>query len=191
MKVKISLYTEPAIGSSLSYLVDPVYGNVENIEGVGKLIKQAITSAAPFISNQELSTLVGSFDFYRYLDVQMLQKYLRDNGILMIVSQVTSEIEMPTEGVFVEVVSPCVDELPVSTIYYDPENQYDIVRIAADQVEKLNIDDPNLVPESNLRSVIKAITEMRDKGMSVFPMQIDQVGNAMVDRGFQFYYIYI
>lgn len=191
MKVKVNIYSEKSIGSPLRTLIDPVIGEVETYEQLGVLISSAINNASPFLPDQELVTLVSGYPFGRWMDIVNLQTYLRNNGLVLMVTEITSDpIDINLESYYIEVVSPVMGMLPVSTTFYSESGQYDILSIVSEIVSKFNVGDQTLVPDPTIISMLTAIEDMQSKGMPIFPMYLDQIQNELANYGFQMYYVY-
>lgn len=192
MKVKVSIYSEKSMSAPLSVLIDPIYGEVSSISEIAPLISSAMQSASAYITNQELITMVESYGIQRLLDIVSLQVCLRKQGLVLQVTEISTDpIQLGNRGQALEVISPVMNLLPVSTIFYDESGQYDLVEIVDEIITKFNVADPSLVPNSDVRTMITYIKDMKSKGMPVFPMYVDQLIGELMDYGFQFNYIYL
>lgn len=192
MKVKVSIYSEKTLGAPLSVLMDPIYGDIEKFDEIGPMVSTALNAVSAYLPDQEVITMVDSMGINRWMDIVNLQVYLRNNGLVLLVTEVSGEqSSFGTDGVLVEVVSPRIDVLPMSTSYYSQDNQYDMLSIVEDQVNKFMVGDSNIIPNASIKTLLDAINDMKSKGMQVFPMYIDQVEYELTAYGFQMFYIYL
>jgi len=192
MKVKVSIYSEKTLGAPLSVLMDPIYGDIEKFDEIGPMVYTALNAVSAYLPDQEVITMVDSMGINRWMDIVNLQVYLRNNGLVLLVTEVSGDqSSFGTDGVLVEVVSPRIDVLPMSTSYYAQDNQYDMLSIVEDQVNKFMVGDPNIIPNASIKTLLNAINDMKSKGMQIFPMYIDQVEYELTAYGFQMFYIYL
>lgn len=193
MKVKVCIYGEKTQGAPLNVLMDPIYQDVENFSEISPLINTALNAVSAYLPDQEILTMVDTMGISRYMDIVNLQTYLRNNAnMVLLVTEVTSdEASLGTDGIMIEVVSPRVDVLPMSTTYYAEDGQYDVISIITEQVEKFAVGDPNIIPNSSIRTLINSIDNLKQNGMTIFPMYADQLEYELMNYGFQMYYIYL
>lgn len=192
MKVKVDIYSQKSVGAPLNMIMESIYGDAESYEDMSALIVSAITSASAFLPDQDVTTLVQSMGISRWLDIVNLQEYFKSIGFVLSVTEVTSEpVSLGSTGAFIEIVSPRIDLLPVSTVFYDDTGNYDILQVVSQIVDKFNIGDPSIIPNAAIRQLISAFNNMEEHGMQVFPMYNDQLLNELADYGFELRYIYI
>lgn len=192
MKVKVCIYSEKTLGAPLSVLMDPIYKDIDKFDEIGSMVYSALNAVSAYLPDQEVITMVESMGINRWMDIVNLQVYLRANNLVLLVTEVsTDQVSLGTDGVIVEVVSPKIDSLPVSTSYYSQDNQYDMVSIIEEQVNKFMIGDSNIIPESSIKMLLSAINDMKSKGMQIFPMYVDQLEYEFSTYGFQMFYIYL
>lgn len=193
MKVKVSIYQQRSLGAPLQTIMDPVYGEIEKYEDLGQYLTTAIMNAESYIDNSsELTNLIETAGITRYLDIVNLQVSLLSQGLVLLVTQVTTDqSKLGVDGVALEIISPLVGMLPVSTSYYDESKNYDMVEIVDEIVTKFNLGDPGLVPQSTIKSLLASIKDMKSRGLDIFPMYIDQLTNELVNYGFSLYYVYL
>jgi len=192
MKVKVCIYSEKTVGAPLNVIMDPIYKDVEQFTEIGPMVSTALNAVSAYLTDPEVITMVESMGITRWLDIVNLQVYLRSTGLVLLVTEVTSEqSSFGTDGILIEVVSPKLTTLPVSTTYYSEDNQYDMLSIVEDQVNKFVIGDSNIVPNASILMLLNSINDMKSKGMQIFPMYVDQVEYELTAYGFQMYYIYL
>lgn len=192
MKVKVDIYSQKSLGAPLNMITDSVYGDAESYDDISALVVSAITSASAFLPDQDVTTLVQSMGISRWLDIINLQKYFQSLGFVLSVTEVTSEpVKLGTTGAFIEIVSPRIDLLPVSTVFYDESGNYDILQVVSQIVDKFNLGDPSIIPTASIRQLISAFNNMEEHGMQVFPMYNDQLLSELADYGFELRYIYL
>lgn len=191
MKVKVIIYQEKIQGGPLEVLSDAVYGEVSSLQQITPLLTTALNNAYIYLQNTEIITMIESSEIKRWLDIVNIQNYLRKQGLFLLVSEVVSDEQKPEKGTYIEVVTPNLGMLPMSTVYYDESSQYDIVDIITEQVQKFNLGDNTLVPNSDIVSTLSAINDMKSKGMPIFPMYVDTLQNELANYGFTMYYVYV
>lgn len=190
MKVKVAIYSEPVYGSPLQVLTDPIYGDVADYNGITDLVVTALMNASTYISNQEVITQVETNGINRWLDIVNLQVWLRNQGLVLLVGEITTDpAAIPSTGYFIEVISPVLGTLPIVTSFYDESANYSMSEIASTIANKFNLGDPNIVPTSDLRTILGTMEDMESRGLMVFAAFKDQLENKLAEYGFQMYYI--
>ena len=190
MKVKVVVYSEQVFGSPLQILSNPVIGEANDYPELTQMIVTALQSVVPYITNQEVITQVESNGINRWLDIVNLQVWLRNQGLVLQVTEIVTEpATSPDTGYFIEIISPLIGLLPVSTSFYDDSANYDIAEIVDTIANKFSLGDPNIVPTSDLRSILNSMQDMKARGLDIFAAFKDQLENKLAEYGFQMYYV--
>lgn len=191
MKVKVNIYSEKSMGAPLRTLIDPVIGEADTYEQISQLVETALINAETYLPAQEVVTQISTAGIHRYLDIVNLQVYLRKMGLVLLVTEISTDpVNINFESFFVEVVTPNLGMLPSSTTFYQENGEYDLLAIVNEIVDKYNLGDTMMIPESNIRTLCDTYNSMKDKGMPIFPLYLDSLANELVNYGIQIMYIY-
>lgn len=191
MKVEVNIYQEKSMGAPLRTLIEPIVGEAENYDQISELIVSALSNASSFINSQEIITQVETMGIHRYLDIVNLQVYLRNQGLVLVVSEISTDpVKVDFEKYFIKVLSPNLGMLPSSTTFYQTDGEYDLLSIISEIVDKYNLGDTGIVPESNIKSLVEGYNNMKSNGMPIFSLYLDSLQNELMNYGFQMFYVF-